>query len=88
MTLGGYFFLYFVSVLIALLIICFIDMGVSMEDEDNDDSNEIYTLKQAIGISIFWPIFVVFNLPKWILNTIKFFYEVIVDFIKLLFKLD
>lgn len=86
MTLGEYFFLYFVSVLIALLIICFIDMGVSMED--NDDSNEIYTLKQAIGISIFWPIFVVFNLPKWILNTIKFFYEVIVDFIKLLFKLD
>lgn len=86
MTLGQYFFLYFVTVLIAFVIICFIIMAVSMED--NDDSNEIYTLKQAIGISIFWPIFVVFNLPKWILNTIKFFYEVIVDFIKLLFKLD
>ena len=77
MTLGGYIFLYFVSVLIVLLFICFYQFV-----------EETCTLKEAIGISIFWPIFVVFNLPKWIINAIKFFYEVIVDFIKLLFKLD
>ena len=77
MTLGEYFFLYFLSVLVALVITCFSQVV-----------NETCTLKEAIGIAIFWPIFVVFNLPKWILNTIKFFYEVIVDFIKLLFKID
>ena len=86
MTLGKYFFLYIISVLVALLIICFACLFDSMDDDDNSD--DLYTLKQAIGISVFWPIFVVFNLPKWILNTIKFFYEIIVDFIKLLFKLD
>ena len=86
MTLGKYFFLYIISVLVALLIICFACLFDSMDDDDNSD--DLYTLKQAIGISVLWPIFVVFNLPKWILNTIKFFYEIIVDFIKLLFKLD
>ena len=86
MTLGKYFFLYIISVLVALLIICFACLFDSMDDDDNSD--DLYTLKQAIGISVFWPIFVVFNLPKWIINAIKFFYEVIVDFIKLLFKLD
>ncbi len=81
--------IYLIGIPVIFMVVCFAciihDMDNNIHDMDNNE--ELYSLKQAVGISLFWPIWIVFNLPKWIWITVKFFFEVTVGFVKDLFKI-
>lgn len=73
--------IYLIGIFFTFMIVCF---ACIIHDMDNNE--ELYSIKQAVGISLFWPIWIVFNLPKWIWITVKFLFEVTVGFVKDLFK--
>lgn len=74
--------IYLLGIAVIFIVVCF---ACILHDIDNHE--ELYSIKQAVGISLFWPIWVLFNLPKWIWITVKFFFEVTVGFVKDLFKI-
>ena len=74
--------IYLIGIAVIFTVVCF---ACILHDMDNNE--ELYSIKQAVGISLFWPIWIVFNLPKWIWITVKFFFEVTIGFVKDLFKI-
>lgn len=73
---------YLIGIFVTFIIVC---LACIIHNIDNDE--ELYSIKQTVGISLFWPIWIVFSLPKWISITVKFFFEITVGFVKVLFKI-
>ena len=60
--------IYAISVVIIFAITAFYAACAALDGID-------VTLKKAVTVSLFWPLYLLFNLPRWIWIALKFIYS-------------
>lgn len=77
----------FILIIVYLIPVLSIIFVVSMYNAfATQDCKEVIPPKQYGAVAIFWPVYFIFNLPKWIWKFFKFVSESTKYFVKDLFK--
>lgn len=68
MTITDILIIYGISVIIVFFITALYASFVALDGID-------VTFKKAVTVSLFWPLYLLFNLPRWIWIALKFIYS-------------
>ena len=68
MDIKAILIIYGISVIIIFVIIAFYAAFAALDGIN-------VTLKKAVTVSVFWPLYMLFNLPRWIWIALKFIYS-------------